>query len=234
MLLEVSSLGVSYGKVQVLHDIDLTVGHEIVTVVGANGAGKTTLLRAISGMVGPSSGSIVFDGTDVGGRPAHKVVTHGIVHVPEGRHVFPGLTVDENLDMGAFLTRRHEEREAKRSEVFELFPRLRERRKQQAGTLSGGEQQMLAIARGLMANPRLLLLDEPSLGLAPAIVKEIARTIGELKTRNIAVLLVEQDARMALRISARAYVFVNGRVQMTGPSDELAELEAVRAAYMGG
>lgn len=234
MSLDVKDLTVGYGRSTVLHDVGLTVDGGIVTVVGSNGAGKTTLLRSISGLVAAKAGCIMLDGDELTGMAAHRIVAHGVVHVPEGRHVFPGLTVDENLDMGAFLCRDRDEIESRRDAVFELFPVLLERRTQGAGTLSGGEQQMLAIGRGLMSGPRVLLLDEPSLGLAPAVTREIAHTIVELGDRGIDVLLVEQDARMALSVSSHAHVLINGRIEFSGPSAEIAEMDTVRSAYMGG
>jgi branched-chain amino acid transport system ATP-binding protein len=233
MSLEVEGLDVAYGSVRVLFDLTVDVGQELVAVIGANGAGKTTLLRSISGLVKPTSGRIAIDGQSLVGMPPHKVVGAGIVHVPEGRHIFPGLTVDENLDMGAFLQRDEDVVERTREEVFDLFPRLRERRRQPGGTLSGGEQQMLAVGRGLMAKPKVLMLDEPSLGLAPQVVREIARIVARLPEQGISVLMVEQDARMALRVSDRAYVIVNGRVELSGPSEELLGLDEVQRAYLG-
>lgn len=233
MSLEVNNLDVEYGSVRVLFDLTLKVERELVAVIGANGAGKTTLLRAISGLLRPSSGSVVIDGQSLVGMAPHKVVGTGVVHVPEGRHIFPGLSVDENLDMGAFLQRDDAVVAQTREEVFELFPRLRERRHQAGGTLSGGEQQMLAVGRGLMAKPKVLMLDEPSLGLAPQVVREIARIVAGLPEQGISVLMVEQDARMALRVSDRAYVIVNGRVELSGQSAELVDLDEVQRAYMG-
>lgn len=234
MLLEIEGLEVSYGSVQVLFGLSLRVEDNLVAVVGANGAGKTTLLRAISGIVRPRNGDVRIDGRSIVGMPAHRIVGTGIVHVPEGRHIFPGLTVDENLDMGAFLHKDRSLVERTRQQVFELFPRLEERRKQAGGTLSGGEQQMLAIGRGLMSQPKVLLLDEPSLGLAPTVVNEIARTVRSLVDQGIAVLMVEQDARMALRLSDRGYVIVSGEVAIEGPSKDLFINDEVQKAYLGG
>jgi len=234
-LLKVEDLHIYYGHVYALKGISLEVNEgEIISLLGANGAGKSTTLRAISGLVRPHQGSITFGGQKVSGVPAHEVVNRGISHAPEGRKVFATLTVDENLNLGAYT--RQKDRagiEASRERVFNLFPRLRERRAQLAGTLSGGEQQMLAIGRALMGHPKILLLDEPSLGLAPILVQAIFRTIREINEQGVTVLLVEQNARAALKLSSRAYVLEVGKVALSGPAKELMKDERVRKAYLG-
>ncbi|MBX5464284.1 MAG: ABC transporter ATP-binding protein [Clostridia bacterium] len=238
-MLAVRGLAVRYGHIQALRgvDVELQPG-EIVAVLGANGAGKTTLLRSISGLVRPAEGEVRL-GEELlaaprGGRPAHQIVRLGVAHVPEGRQVFATLTVDENLTLGAYTRRQEPARvEAGRRRVFELFPRLAERRGQLAGTLSGGEQQMLAIGRALMAEPRILLLDEPSLGLSPLLVRTIFRTLREINAQGVAMLLVEQNARAALQLAHRAYVLENGRVVLGGKAAELARDDRVRRAYLG-
>ncbi|MDI3316449.1 MAG: ABC transporter ATP-binding protein [Bacillota bacterium] len=238
-LLAVKELEVRYGHVAALRGVDLELGEgEIVAVLGANGAGKTTLLRTISGLVRPVAGEVRLGERTLvarhGGLPAHRIVTLGVAHVPEGRQVFATLTVDENLTLGAYSLRRERGRvEANRQRVFQLFPRLAERRGQLAGTLSGGEQQMLAIGRALMADPRILLLDEPSLGLSPLLVKTIFRALQEINAQGVATLLVEQNARAALQLAHRAYVLENGRVALAGPAVELARDDRVRRAYLG-
>jgi branched-chain amino acid transport system ATP-binding protein len=234
-MLEVSSLSVSYGAIKALHGISLNVGKgEIVTLIGSNGAGKSTTLRAISGLIRASSGSsIVYDGTPITGMPPHEIVRLGLVQSPEGRGVFPNMTVAENLDLGAYTRSDHDQIAADRAKALSLFPRLKERYTQSAGTLSGGEQQMLAMARALMARPRLLLLDEPSLGLAPQIVQVIFRIIREINAGGTTILLVEQNAHMALKVAHRAYVLEVGRIVMQGPASELAASEQVKNAYMG-
>ena len=235
VLLEIDSLVVNYGAVHALKGVSLTAAAgEIVTLIGANGAGKTTLLRTISGLVPVRSGRIRFEDHDLVRKPPHEIVGLGIAHAPEGRMVFANLSVEDNLEMGAY---RRKERAAvvqDREAVYGLFPRLRERRKQSAGTLSGGEQQMLAIGRALMARPRLLLLDEPSLGLAPLLVREIFRTIREINARGVTVLLVEQNAHMALSIAGRGYVLETGRVAVEDAADKLLRNEDVKRAYLGG
>lgn len=215
--------------------IDLTVAEgEIVALLGANGAGKSTTLRTVSGIVSPRAGKIVFDGAEIQGWPAHRIVSAGIGHAPEGRRIFTTLSVIENLNMGAYsLGKDRAAIEENRSRVFELFPRLAERRTQLGGTLSGGEQQMLCIGRALMARTRLLLLDEPSLGLAPLLVRTIFQAIREINARGLTVLLVEQNARVALRVSHRAYVLETGRIALSGPSSELLVDERVRRVYLG-
>jgi branched-chain amino acid transport system ATP-binding protein len=235
-LLEVSGLEVRYGSVTAVRGISLEVAEgEVVAIIGPNGAGKTSTLRAITGLVPTAGGRVVFRGTDVSRWKAHRIVTLGLCHAPEGRRLFPQMTVMENLRMGAYRRRGPAEIGRTLAQVEELFPRLAERRAQLAGTLSGGEQQMLAIGRALMAEPRLLVLDEPSFGLAPMIVREIGRIVRSINCeRGVSVLLVEQNARMALGIAGRAYVMETGRVALSGPSATLAESPHVKAAYLGG
>ncbi len=231
-LLEVRNLVTAYGSIEALHGISLDVADwEIVALLGANGAGKTTALRTISGLLRPRSGEVWFAGERIDRRPAHEIVRLGLTQVPEGRWIFSLMTVDENLRLGAYAEPRVPQ--AALDRVFALFPRLRERRAQLAGTLSGGEQQMLAIARALMTRPRLLLLDEPSMGLAPVLVRLIIQTIAEINRDGTTVLLVEQNASAALRLARRAYVLENGRVALEGPSADLAKNERVRQAYLG-
>ncbi len=233
-LLEIERLTVHYGAIQALHDVSITVETgEIVTLIGANGAGKSTTLRAVSGLVKPSAGTIRFEGKDTAGLPAHRILRLGLAQVPEGRGIFPNLTVDENLDLGAFVRKNGKAVEDDRERVFSLFPRLEERIRQRAGTLSGGEQQMLAIGRALLARPRLLLLDEPSLGLAPQLVQTIFRIIREINASGTTIFLVEQNAHMALRIAHRAYVLEVGSVVMSGDAKQLAASEEVKKAYLG-
>jgi len=235
-VLEVTGLEVRYGNVTAVKGISLEVGEgEVVAIIGPNGAGKTSTLRAITGLVPSAGGRVVFRGTDVSRWKAHRIVMLGLGHAPEGRRLFPQMTVMENLRMGAYRRRGPSEIGRTLAQVEELFPRLAERRTQVAGTLSGGEQQMLAIGRALMAEPRLLVLDEPSFGLAPMIVREIGRIVRSInRERGVAVLLVEQNARMALGIAARAYVMETGRVALSGLSATLAESPHVKAAYLGG
>jgi branched-chain amino acid transport system ATP-binding protein len=231
-LLEIDDINVSYGAVNALRGISLTVEDgEIVTLLGANGAGKTTSLRTISGLLTPSAGSVSFRGERIDSMPAHKIVSLGIGHVPEGRRVFPRMSVQENLEIGAYLDSQHFKEDADR--VFALFPVLAERRKQDAGLLSGGEQQMLAIGRALMGRPSLLLLDEPSMGLAPLIVAKIFGIIRQINQQGTAVLLVEQNAAQALKYAARGYVLANGEIVLAKSSKELLADERVRAAYLG-
>lgn len=234
-LLAIRGLVTAYGQVEALKGIDLTVDQgEIVALIGANGAGKSTALRTISGITPARSGSILFDGEELRGRAAHRIVAAGVSHAPEGRRIFGTLTVAENLAMGAYSLGSDRAGIAENQErVFQLFPRLAERRDQLGGTLSGGEQQMLCIGRALMARPRLLLLDEPSLGLAPLLVKTIFETIGEINARGVTVLLVEQNARAALKLARRAYVLETGRIALYGPAAELLADERVRSAYLG-
>jgi branched-chain amino acid transport system ATP-binding protein len=231
-LLEVDDLDVRYGAIRAIKGISFSVEEgEIVALLGANGAGKTTTQKTVSGMLRPSGGAITFAGERIDGIPAHRLIGLGICHVPEGRHVFPRMSVAENLDMGAFRFRRPDQEVLDR--VLELFPRLRERIGQQAGTLSGGEQQMLAIGRALMGKPRLLLLDEPSMGLAPLVVRQIFEIIQEINTSGVTVLLVEQNAAQALALANRGYVLETGEIVLTGTGRELLADDRVRAAYLG-
>jgi branched-chain amino acid transport system ATP-binding protein len=233
-MLEVENLHAYYGKIHALKDISLTVEKgEIVTLIGANGAGKSSTLRAMSGLLRPREGKIRFDGEDLTNLLPHKIVTKGIIQVPEGRRIFGQLTVLENLDMGAFTCRDPNLNRKNISKVFNLFPRLAERRRQVGGTLSGGEQQMLAIGRAMMANPKMLLLDEPSMGLAPVLVDTIFETIRKLNEAGTTILLVEQNARMALQVASRGYVIQTGVVLLTDTAANLQENEMVRKAYMG-
>ncbi len=234
-LLEIANLVARYGRITALQDVSLTVGEgEIVTLIGANGAGKTTALRAISGLVRPAAGTIRFAGRDITRLAPNAIVRAGISHAPEGRHVFPRMTVRENLELGAYTRRAKAEIAADTERVLITFPRLRERYEQKAGTMSGGEQQMLAIARALMSRPRLLLLDEPSLGLSPKLVQTIFGVIRDISARGTTILLIEQNARQALAVASRGYVLEVGRIAHAGPAAELAASEAVRAAYLGG
>ena len=232
-ILNVSQLRAGYGAVEVLRGVDLTVNAgETVALLGSNGAGKTTLNGVLSGLVKARSGHVNFEGHDITGWHARKVVQAGLIHVPEGRKVFPNLSVLENLSLGAF-TRGRERRDANLEKIFGIFPRLRERVKQLAGTLSGGEQQMLAIGRGLMAEPQLLILDEPSLGLSPLLVEEMFTLIGQLKANGLAVLLVEQNVGQSLEIADRAYVMENGAIRFSGKPAELLASDTLRQAYLG-
>ncbi|MEN9778456.1 MAG: hypothetical protein RIS24_1037 [Verrucomicrobiota bacterium] len=235
-MLEVHNLSVQYGSITALHGISLSVPAQgIVTLIGGNGAGKTTTLRAISGMVKPTSGRILFDGQDITGLAPHEIVRRGLAHSPEGRLVFANLTVMENLRMGAYLQRDARWIASELDHVFGMFPRLQERREQQAGTLSGGEQQMLAIGRALMSRPRFLMLDEPSLGIAPLLVKEIFARLVELnRERSLPILLVEQNAHLALEVSSHGYVLETGRVLLSDRSSVLRDSPEVRSAYLGG
>jgi branched-chain amino acid transport system ATP-binding protein len=237
MLLEVSGLCVNYGHIEAIRDISFSVEEgTVVSLIGANGAGKTTTLKTLSGLRKVRKGTVVFDGKDITHMPSYERVTLGISQSPEGRGCFPGMTVRENLDMGAY-TRKDRRSETYRKDlerVFELFPRLREREKQAAGSMSGGEQQMLAIGRALMAKPRLLLLDEPSMGLAPKLIQQIFSIITEINEQGTTVLLVEQNAMQALRRADRAYILETGEIVRTGAGSELAGDPAVKAAYLGG
>jgi branched-chain amino acid transport system ATP-binding protein len=233
-LLELTDLTARYGDVQVLWGVSLSVREgETATIVGANGAGKTTTLKAISGVVRAASGQILFDGDNIERLSSHQIAARGIAHVPEGRRLFPMMSVRENLELGAISKESRRHRSDSLDQVFALFPRLRERERQLAGTLSGGEQQMVAIGRGLMARPRLILLDEPSLGLAPIVVKEMFEIIGRLTGQGITVMLVEQNVQQSLKLADRAYVLENGRVALTGSGRVLLDDERVRAAYLG-
>jgi len=233
-LLSIEKLSFSYGDLRVLWDIDLKVDKgEIVTVVGSNGAGKSTTLKNVSRMVRPGTGALSFDGVDLTRLESHQVVELGIVQVPEGRRIFPEMTVLENLRMGSFVPHTRKDRARNIERAFTLFPRLRERQKQLGGTMSGGEQQMLAIARGLMANPRLLLLDEPSLGLSPLFVRNIFEIITEINRQGVTILLVEQNVFQSLRISHRAYVLETGRVVISGSGEQLLKDDHVKKAYLG-
>ena len=232
MLLDVDDIEVRYGAIAALKGISFTVDEgEIVALLGANGAGKTTTQKTVSGMMRPALGSITFDGKRIDGIPAHDLIRLGICHVPEGRHVFPRMTVLENLEMGAFRFRTIDRKELDR--VLQLFPRLKERIKQQAGTLSGGEQQMLAIGRALMGKPRLLLLDEPSMGLAPMVVAQIFEIVREINEAGVTVLLVEQNAQQALSLANRGYVLETGEIVLSGTGRDLLADDRVRAAYLG-
>jgi branched-chain amino acid transport system ATP-binding protein len=234
-MLEIRNLTVNYGAITALHGISLEVGPgEIVTLIGSNGAGKTTTLRAISGLV-QAQGQILYQGRDLANQPPHEIVAAGISHVPEGRMIFANLTVAENLDMGAYLQKNKADIEKDRALVFGMFPRLAERRQQVAGTLSGGEQQMLAIGRALMSRPKFLMLDEPSLGIAPLLVKTIFEKIVEInRQQGLAILLVEQNANLALEISRCGYVLETGRIILSDDSAALRENPRVKAAYLGG
>ena len=234
-MLEVKDINVYYGAIHAIKGISLAVEEgEIVTLIGANGAGKSTTLRTISGLLKPKSGEINFLGKNIVGMPAHKIVREGISQVPEGRRIFAEMTVQENLELGAFTRTDKDEIQKDFKVVFGRFPRLEERRLQQAGTLSGGEQQMLAMGRALMSRPKLLLLDEPSMGLAPLLIREIFSIIADINKTGTTVLLVEQNANMALSIANRAYVLETGRITITGDAKELAASEDIRKAYLGG
>lgn len=234
MLLEMRDINVNYGQISAIRNISINVPEgQIVTIIGGNGAGKTTSLRAMSGMLPLKSGEIHFDGKRIDGMAPHKIVSHGIAHVPEGRRIFPDMTVEENLRTGAFLRKDKARVENDLQDVFERFPRLRERRRQRAQTMSGGEQQMLAIGRALMSDPRILLMDEPSMGLAPVIVEEIAVIVEEINARGLSVVLVEQNAVLALELANYAYVLESGNMALEGPASELHDNEHVRAAYLG-
>ena len=233
-LLEVSDIRTFYGNIEALKGISLTVEEgEVVTLIGSNGAGKSTTLRSISGLTPPREGSIRFDDTEIGEVPPQEIVQRGISLSPEGRHVFSRMTVRENLDLGAYLRKDASEVESDRERVFSLFPRLKEREKQKGGTMSGGEQQMLAIGRALMANPKLLLLDEPSMGIAPILVERIYETIAEINRQGTTILLVEQNANYALEVSKRGYVLETGTVALEDQSSRLRDNPDVQKAYLG-
>ena len=234
-LLKVENLSISYGAIEAVKDISFEVNEgEVVTLIGANGAGKTSTLRAISGLEKVSSGKIIYNDQEIQKFPARKIVAEGLSQVPEGRHVFPGMTVLENLEMGAFLSTDKDKNLLNLKKVFSRFPRLEERKNQDAATLSGGEQQMLAMGRALMSMPKLLLLDEPSMGLAPIFIQEIFDIIQEIQKQGTTVLLVEQNANKALAISDRAYVLETGKIVLSGTGKELAASDEVRKAYLGG
>ncbi|MDO5079485.1 MAG: ABC transporter ATP-binding protein [Streptococcus minor] len=234
-MLKVDDLSVHYGIIQAVKNISFEVNEgEVVSLIGANGAGKTSILRTISGLVRPSGGKIEFLGQEIQKAPARKIVASGLSQVPEGRHVFSGLTVMENLEMGAFLHRNRDENQKNLKRVFERFPRLEERKNQDAATLSGGEQQMLAMGRALMSKPKLLLLDEPSMGLAPIFIQEIFDIIQDIQKQGTTVLLIEQNAKKALSIADRGYVLETGKIVLSGTGQELLESDEVRKAYLGG
>ena len=233
-MLEVKNLSVSYGAIEAVKDISFTVNAgEIVSLIGANGAGKTTTLHTITGLVPAKSGSVMYNGVDLLKTHNNKIVTLGMAHIPEGRHVFTRMSVEENLEMGAFSLKDQSDLKKDLDMVYRLFPRLKERRNQKAGTLSGGEQQMLAMGRALMSHPKTILMDEPSMGLSPKLVKEIFSIIRKLHEQGITILLVEQNAKMALSIADRAYVLETGRITMEGDAKELLNNEQVRKAYLG-
>jgi branched-chain amino acid transport system ATP-binding protein len=233
-MLQIRKLNFAYGDLQVLWDVDLEVKQgEIVTVVGSNGAGKSTILKNVSRLVRPTTGSITFEGHELSHVPSHKVVEMGIVQVPEARRIFPEMTVTENLRMGSFVKATRKDRDRNMERVFSLFPRLGERKSQLGGTMSGGEQQMLAIGRGLMGNPRVMLLDEPSLGLSPLLVRNIFEIIKEINRQGTTILLVEQNVFQSLRISHRAYVLETGRVVLSGAGAELLDNAHVKKAFLG-
>ncbi|MBL3641092.1 ABC transporter ATP-binding protein [Bacillus sp. RHFB] len=234
-MLKIEDINVYYGNIQALKGVSMEINEgEIVTLIGANGAGKSTLLKTISGLLKPKQGKVLFEGDSIGGKAAQSIVKMGISHVPEGRRVFANMTVAENLELGAYLRKDKADIHKDMEKVYELFPRLLERIKQQAGTLSGGEQQMLAMGRALMAKPRLLLLDEPSMGLAPLLVKQIFNIIQEISESGTTILLVEQNANLALSIADRAYVVETGRIVLSGNAEELTSSEEIKMAYLGG
>ena len=233
-MLEVKDIKTFYGKSQALFDVSVDVGaSEIVALVGSNGAGKSTLLKTISGLIRPASGSVAFEGNNIAGLPSHVIVEMGIAHIPEGRKLFSNMTVLENLEMGAYPARTWKIKEKTLEEVYELLPLLKARHNQSAGTLSGGEQQMVAMGRGLMSGPKLCLIDEPSSGLAPVMVEEIFKIIVSLREQNIAVFLVEQNVPSTLAVADRAYVIENGSVVLSGESQQLLSEESIRKAYLG-
>lgn len=235
MMLQIHELKVSYGAIQALRGINLELNQgEIVALIGGNGAGKSTTLQTISGLLRPVSGGIQFLGEEITGVAAQEIVSRGVIHVPEGRRIFSSLTVEENLEMGAYLQRDKAAKARNLEEVFARFPRLKERRKQAGGTLSGGEQQMLAIARAIMANPKLLLLDEPSMGLSPVLVEQIFDIIQSINAQGTSILLVEQNAQMALSIADRGYVLETGKIVLSGVADDLLHDPLVIEAYLGG
>ncbi|MBW2028546.1 MAG: ABC transporter ATP-binding protein [Deltaproteobacteria bacterium] len=235
MLLEIKNLNVHYGKAHAIKDASLNLGEgKIVTLIGANGAGKTTVLRTVSGLKRPSSGEILFEGRQLVGLPLHEIVKMGIAHVPEGRRVFATMTVLENLEMGAYLRKDKKKIQEDLEKIYEHFPALKARRQQPAGSLSGGEQQMLATTRALMAMPRLLLMDEPSMGLSPLLVEQVEKIIKDINAEGISIVLVEQNARMALSIAGYCYILEVGRITREGPARDMADDQYVREAYLGG
>ena len=235
IMLKVDDLSVHYGVIQAVKNVSFEVNEgEVVSLIGANGAGKTSILRTISGLVRPSGGKIEFLGQEIQKAPARKIVASGLSQVPEGRHVFSGLTVMENLEMGAFLHKDRDENQKNLKKVFDRFPRLEERKNQDAATLSGGEQQMLAMGRALMSKPKLLLLDEPSMGLAPIFIQEIFDIIQDIQKQGTTVLLIEQNAKEALSIADRGYVLETGKIVLSGTGQDLLESDEVRKAYLGG
>jgi len=235
LILELKGVSVSYGNIAAVEDLSLRVyTDEIVTLIGSNGAGKSTTLRTISGLLRPKTGDVIYKGRRINGMPGHEVVKLGVCHSPEGRKIFPRMTVSENLDLGAFVRKDSAKIDQDRAWVLELFPPLRERIDQKAGTLSGGEQQMLAVARALLGNPALLLLDEPSMGLAPVLVDLIFQTIERIRQQGVTVLLVEQNALAALEIADYGYVLESGRLSMQAPAERLLSDDSVAAAYLGG
>lgn len=233
-VLKLQGVNTYYGQIHALRDISFEVNRgEIVTLIGSNGAGKSTTLRAISSQLKPARGDVIYEGKTISAMPAHEVVAQGIAHVPEGRKIFPALTVEENLQMGAFLIKDQNKNTANFDRVYTLFPRLKERRKQRGGTLSGGEQQMLAIGRALMSDPKMMLMDEPSMGLAPMLVDLIFASIVQLNKNGMTILLVEQNARKALKITDRAYVLQTGVITLEGRGKDLLQDDMVREAYLG-
>jgi branched-chain amino acid transport system ATP-binding protein len=233
-MLEVHDLHVAYGKIQAVKGISFTVdAGQVVTLIGGNGAGKTTTLQTLSGILRPASGRVVFEGEDITAVPAHEIVRKGIAHSPEGRRIFPRMTVQENLELGAFIRRDPDGVKADQQRIFDLFPVLSERASQAAGTLSGGEQQMLAMGRALMSRPRLLMLDEPSMGLSPIMMQRILSTVSELKEQGTTILLVEQNAQAALSLADSAYVIETGHIALSGTGAELLSNDDVRKAYLG-
>ena len=234
-ILQIKDLKMSYGPIAALKGVDLNVPQgQIVALLGANGAGKTTTLKVISGLLKPSGGEILFEGKSIAGKPAHQIARRGIMQSPEGRHVFLGLTVEENLRAGAYSLKNKAEVAANFERVYQLFPRLKERARQQSGTLSGGEQQMLAIGRALMGSPKMLLLDEPSLGLAPLLIKDIFETLKKIRQEGTTILIVEQNALATLKIADYAYVLELGKISMHGKAEDLMKDERLIAAYLGG
>ncbi len=233
-LLKIENIDASYGDVQVIYDLSLKVEKkEVVSIIGGNGAGKSSLLRVISGLMKPNAGKITFEGREIHNEPPENIVTHGVIHVPEGRRLFPLMSVKDNLLVGAYNARARAETEKTLAEVYELLPRLAERENQLAMTLSGGEQQMVAIGRGLMSKPQLLMLDEPSLGLAPILINDIFKTVRKIADHGITVLMVEQDVRHSLSLSDRGYVLEHGRVVMEGKADALIDDPHIKKAYLG-